>query len=128
MYEIPFGGAALDPAKFYNRRSEMWFLLREWIRAGGAIPNESGLVGEISSPLYGFDAKGRITLEKKDEIKARLGRSPDLADSLALTFALPVLPETAHRQQYADRQTNLLSDYETSPYGGYADGISAPLI
>ena len=128
VYEIPFGGSALDAAKFYNRRSEMWFLLREWIRAGGAIPNESGLVGEISSPMYGFDAKGRITLEKKEEIKARLGRSPDLADSLALTFALPVLPETAHRQQYADRQSNVLSDYATGSYGGYADGISSSLL
>lgn len=128
VYEIPFGGAALNPAQFYNRRSEMWFLLREWIRAGGAIPNDSVLVGEISSPVYGFDAKGRITLEKKEEIKARLGRSPDIADSLALTFALPVLPETAHRQQYADQPSNLLSDYSTGSYGGYADGISSSLI
>ncbi len=128
VYEIPFGGAALNPAQFYNRRSEMWFLLREWIRAGGAIPNDSVLVGEISSPVYGFDAKGRITLEKKEEIKARLGRSPDIADSLALTFALPVLPETAHRQQYADRPSNVLSDYNIGSYGGYADGISSSLI
>ena len=78
--------------------------------------------------MYGFDAKGRITLEKKEEIKARLGRSPDIADSLALTFALPVLPETAHRQQYADQPSNLLSDYSTGSYGGYADGISSSLI
>ena len=29
-------------------------------------------------------------MEDKEEIKKRLGRSPDLADALALTFAEPV--------------------------------------
>ena len=29
-------------------------------------------------------------LEEKDEVKKRLGRSPDKADALALTFAEPV--------------------------------------
>jgi ribosomal protein L13E len=31
-----------------------------------------------------------MQLEKKEDIKERLGRSPDLADSLALTLAAPV--------------------------------------
>ena len=37
-----------------------------------------------------YDSRGRLQLEEKDEIKKRLGRSPDLADALALTFAEPV--------------------------------------
>lgn len=129
VYEIPFGGSALDAAKYYNRRSEMWFLMREWVRAGGATPKVDGLVGELSSPLYSYDAKGRISLEKKEDIKERLGRSPDLADALALTFAMPVLPESHGRQEYADRQTNVLMEYnDLSNGGGYADGISQSLI
>lgn len=129
VYEIPFGGSALDPVKFYNRRSEMWFLMREWIRAGGAIPSVEGLVGELSSPIYSYDAKGRISLEKKEDIKERLGRSPDIADALALTFALPVLPELGDRQEYADRQRDVLCDYnDISGIGGYADGLSQALV
>lgn len=31
-----------------------------------------------------------MKLESKEQLKARTGRSPDLADALALTFALPV--------------------------------------
>ena len=31
-----------------------------------------------------------MVLESKEKIKERLGRSPDLADALALTFAAPV--------------------------------------
>lgn len=31
-------------------------------------------------------------MEEKDQIKKRLGFSPDLADALCLTFALPEMP------------------------------------
>ena len=40
--------------------------------------------------MFKYDNKGRLQLEEKDEIKKRLGRSPDKADALALTFAEPV--------------------------------------
>ena len=36
----------------------------------------------------GHDALGRLQLEPKAEIKKRLGRSTDVADALALTFAI----------------------------------------
>lgn len=130
VYEVPFGGQALDPAKYFNRRSEMWYLLREWIRDGGAIPSMPQLVGELAAPIYGFDPKGRISLEKKEDIKERLGRSPDLADALALTFALPVLPETEQRQEYADMPSNVLARFEDVDWGGsgYAAGVRASLL
>ena len=71
--------------------------------AGGALPRLPELVGELSAPRYGFDARGRMALEKKEDMAKRLGRSPDLADALALTFALPVLPEAvAPAQRIAD--------------------------
>ena len=128
VYEIPFGGQALDPVKYYNRRSEMWFLMREWVRAGGKIPDMPELVSEISSPVYSYDNRGRISLEKKEDIKERLGRSPDLADALALTFAVPVPPEIAQRQDYADRRHNVFTDYEIRPGGGYALGVQPSLF
>ena len=33
------------------------------------------------------DSSGRMVLESKDVIRRKLGRSPDLADAVALTFA-----------------------------------------
>jgi hypothetical protein len=40
-----------------------------------------------------YDFKnGKILIEPKDDIKARLGRSPDHADALALTFAMVDMP------------------------------------
>jgi hypothetical protein len=94
IVEIPFGGKALHAARFANRRSEMWYGLREWLKGGGylAVEGQNGirLKSELSTPLYWYDAAGKIVLEPKDKIKERLGASPDIADALALTFAAPV--------------------------------------
>ena len=90
--EVHFGGKANLEQQFVNRRTEMWWNMKEWIENGGAIPSDPMLRQELSTPTYWFDAQGRKMLESKDEIKKRLqgGASPDIADALALTFAYPV--------------------------------------
>tara|TARA_B100000927_G_scaffold64159_1_gene50447 strand:+ start:38 stop:1366 length:1329 start_codon:yes stop_codon:yes gene_type:complete len=92
VIEIPFGGKAIKPDQYINRRSEMWWLMKQWIEEGGAIPNDIALKQELATPIYWYDNVGRRVLESKDQIKKRLqgAGSPDLADALALTFALPV--------------------------------------
>jgi hypothetical protein len=90
VMEVNFGGSALEQNRYANLRSEMWDKTREWIEAGGVIPNDPNLKSELASPTYSFDAAGRMVLEKKEKLKERGLRSPDLADALALTFAAPV--------------------------------------
>lgn len=90
--EVQFGGKPLDP-RYFNKRTEMYWLLAEWIKAGGAIPDIAELKMELSTPTYEHDnARGVMRLESKDDIKSRLGYSPDMADALALTFAAPAAP------------------------------------
>lgn len=93
--EVSFGGRAIKPHLFANRRTEMWMELRDWLLAGGAIPKDLALQQELATPIYWFDSAGRKVLEPKDEIKKRLpgAGSPDIADALALTFAAPVTPK-----------------------------------
>lgn len=79
-----------DP-RYFNRRAEMWMEMAEWVKRGGALPNVPELVAELTEPTYGF-REGKLVLEDKEHVKARLGRSPDLADALALTFAVPDMP------------------------------------
>lgn len=88
---IPFGAPALDQ-RYKNRRAEMWIKMSEWVKRGGALPNIPEMVAELTEPTYTFDTTGKFMLEEKAQIKARVGRSPDLADALALTFALPDMP------------------------------------
>lgn len=87
---IPVGFAEkAQDRRYFNRRAEMYFLTIEWVKAGGALPALPELVAELSQTNYTFKGDA-LLLEPKDVVKAKLGRSPDLADGLALTFAAPV--------------------------------------
>lgn len=88
---IQFHDRKTNNPRYFNRRTEMWLEMAEWIKRGGALPNLPELVPELTTPTYGF-REGKMLLEEKDSIKIKIGRSPDLADALALTFALPDMP------------------------------------
>jgi hypothetical protein len=87
--EVHFGGKSPD-ANYINQRGYMWFMMRDWIRGGGAIPDLVDFKQDLATPIYWYDAQGRLVLEPKDDIKKRGLPSPDLGDALALTFAQPV--------------------------------------
>jgi hypothetical protein len=95
VIEVNFGGKAID-GRFINKRTEMWWRMKEWIEQGGVIPNSAELKQDLASPTYYYNAANKVCLESKDEIKARIMRSPDQADALALTFAFPVAPSLKH--------------------------------
>lgn len=77
--------------RYKNRRAEMWIEMADWIKHGGAIPNDIELSQELTTPTYTF-VGGQFVLEEKDQIKARLGRSPNKGDALAQTFAMAEQP------------------------------------
>ncbi len=83
--EINFGGDSPDP-KYRNMRAFMWGKMKDWL-LGGAIDDNPRLECDLTGPGYELDAKVRIQLESKDEMKKRGLDSPDDADALALTFA-----------------------------------------
>jgi len=102
LVAVNFGSAACRNERYRNRRAEMWAGLRDWLLdpVQVDIPDRDELHADLVAPSYSYDSAGRLTLESKDEMRARGVRSPDLADALALTFAMPV--RRAHaRQQYA---------------------------
>ena len=101
VVEVPFGAQAIDKEQFANRRMEMWWHMAQWIKQGGAIPPDPVLQGDLGAPTYGYTPKGPKILEAKDKLKERIGRSPDLADALALTFAAPVAPKLSRSMERA---------------------------
>jgi len=92
-HEIHFSGKAIDP-RYMNKRAEMWFELANWVKRGGALPNIPELARELTAPTYTFQ-NGKFRIEEKDQIKERLGFSPDMADALCLTFAHPDMPTSS---------------------------------
>lgn len=76
--------------KFANFRTEMWAKLREALRLGLAIPTSPELERDLTSLEYSHNNRDQLILESKDDLKERIGVSPDRADALAMTFAFPV--------------------------------------
>lgn len=110
---VDFGGKPVTHTKYRNRRAEMWFLMSEWLRAGGVLPDLPELVSELTTPTYKFDEANHLQLEKKAEIKKRTGVSPDIADAIALTFAAPVMPRELRE---LSRAPGAESDADYDPY------------
>lgn len=83
-------GAVADGPLYANKRAEMWGTAKEWLATGGAIHDDAELEAQLTGVEYGFNAHNEIQLERKEDMKKRGLASPDIADGLALTFALPV--------------------------------------
>ncbi|HQQ53389.1 MAG TPA: terminase, partial [Ottowia sp.] len=84
-----FAGASGDPGCL-NKRAEMWKAMRDWLKAGGAIPDDPQLRDELQAPEIVPRIDGKLQLEAKKDMKARGVPSPNRADALALSFAFPV--------------------------------------
>ena len=90
IVEVPFGASASRPGQYANKRAEMWYEMAQWIKTVGVLPPNAALKADLCQVCYDYDAQGRLRLESKEKLKERTGKSPDLADALALTFAAPV--------------------------------------
>lgn len=85
---VHFNEKSANP-RYFNKRTEMLFEAVEWIKGGGSLPYNEELIQELTNTTYTFRGD-KVIIEPKEIIKAKLGRSPDLLDALALTFASPV--------------------------------------
>jgi hypothetical protein len=118
VIEVHFSGSP-SQARYLNKRAEMWFEVRDWLRAGGAIPDLVDLKQDLAAPTYRFTPADKIQLESKDDIKGRGLPSPDLGDALALTFAFPVYQD--HSAQARARAMGLpVIDESPLEYDPYA--------
>jgi len=106
---VMFNGKALDP-RYFNKRAEMYFELAKWVKSGGCLPDDPELKHELEATEYSFQGD-KFRLASKDEIKEAIGRSPDKADALALTFAYPVIKQGV--RSLGGRGDN----YAPSPFG-----------
>lgn len=111
------GSRAADDITFYNSRMECWDRMATWVRTAGSIDKESFPL--LSEPTYSF-VNDRKLLEKKEQIKKRLGRSPDHEDALSLTF-LPYAEKlvAAHRRKLREA-----AEAVEDPYGSYSNGFA----
>lgn len=63
--------------------------LAQWLRDGGAIPEDTKLSKEMNTFEWRQGINGKMKITPKDEIKKLIGRSPDRYDSLSLSVWEP---------------------------------------
>jgi len=67
---------------YQNKRAEMTFIAQKRLEEGEAsIPNDTLLIEELLEIKYFVNKRGKIQIEEKDDLKERLGRSPNRADA-----------------------------------------------
>jgi len=111
VHEFHGGETAEDSAKYFNRRAEVWGMARDWLVAGGDLPDDPELETDLTGVQYGFSNKQQIQLEKKEDMKARGVASPDLGDMFAMTFAVKmVLPPAEARKEEIEHRLSLAKD------------------
>jgi hypothetical protein len=74
---------------FVNKRAETWWKFREALDPsygnGLALPPDPQLRADLTSPTWKLTPRG-VQIESKDEIRKRLGRSPDRGDAVVLAW------------------------------------------
>lgn len=91
---VDFGGRAVSNENCVNRRAEIYQKFKNWLAEAGYLgdPKDNEVV-ELKRELQYIEYNlrksddGKIALGPKDDIRKRLGHSPDRADAVALTFA-----------------------------------------
>lgn len=90
IHEINFSSRPMNE-RYLNRRVEMYFAVKDWLYLGGVLDKDPTLKEDLTSVDYDFNkTTGKVWLEDKDEVRKKIGRSPDDGDALALTFAVSV--------------------------------------
>lgn len=98
----------LSDGQNYNLRARLWRDMREYLKAGASLPNDPDLCAELTALQYSYKG-GELLMESKDDAKKRGVKSPDRADSLALTFAYPVVEQQINRPTRAKVEFNFMN-------------------
>lgn len=95
VHSVMVGGASSLPLIYGNLRAELWWVVgRESSQQGtwdlSGMDEAEKTKTELLLPRTEYDAKGRIFIESKDDVRGRSGgKSPDDADALLLAYFVP---------------------------------------
>lgn len=75
---------------FVNKRAEQWWRLREALDPDNGedicLPEDPELLGDLCAARYVIQSNG-IKIESKEDVKHRIGRSPDCGDAVVMAFS-----------------------------------------
>ena len=76
---------ATHKEKYVNIRAEAYLRMGEWLKKGGMLVKDADWV-ELEVIKYKLKSSGKLVIISKEELRKNGITSPDVADSLMLTF------------------------------------------
>lgn len=97
VYGARNGGKPKDRSRYSNWITEKWDEMSIRLEANMSarargeedltqLPKDEELISDLTSRRYYVNSNGRIEIEKKEEMKKRIHRSPDCADAVVLSY------------------------------------------
>ncbi len=103
------GKGAWGAEEFANLRAAMWWRFRRDLERGHiALCDDHELFDDLTTPTW-FTRGGKIFVEPKEEIRKRLGRSPDRADAVVMWNWVRPRPKFTKPEKLPKRDRN--TDY-----------------
>jgi hypothetical protein len=93
LHAVQVGEKAVKDKLYYNKRAEIGDGAKQWLMHGGCLEDDRETEADLIGIEYGYDARERLQLERKEDMKERGLASPDNLDALALTFTTHVTPK-----------------------------------
>ena len=107
---VNVGDRAFDDKMFLNLRAEAYWKLKKFIREGGELSKDEEWK-ELTYIRYRKELNGKMKVMGKVEMKKNLGKSPDAADALMLTFIAPPRSLEKKRKQILKNKLNKTKTY-----------------
>ena len=110
---VDFGGTASDALTYKNKRAEMYGKARDWLYSGGFLGHrDDPYLADLRRELSVIETN----LRQSDDIRKKIGASPDIADAFVLTFA-------GYKDKIVKNKfginTDEDADYRVNDYGNY---------
>ena len=87
LHGVQFGQKASYPERFFNKKAELYWKMREWILTSGKLLKDDAW-NEILTLRYKEYSDRVIKFQSKEELLKKGIKSPNVADALSLTFAV----------------------------------------
>ena len=121
VHDIDFRKTSSQPNRFFNLRAEIYWEARELIKSELCkILDDDQLKGQLTSIKYKLVGGGtsgtRIKIEDKDDIRKRLGFSPDKADTFVMGLYLLKFCPSEKKEMWHDgyKQMSVLGNFQAA--------------
>jgi len=109
-----------DDSQYANLKAEMWFIAKARAEEGNAsIPSkDTMLIEELMEMKWFVNRQGKIQIEAKEDLKERIGRSPNRADAwVYFQYGMSKATQIQSKDYRAEASTGTSGRVLSSVYG-----------